>query len=222
MSSSPGGPAISEWSLLTHSIASGQRFLSQFDLPTENCKNATYSAAADLGKEDEARAFFDSAEQTVGPTDMLVCLAGGFVGGSLVEETTDHDLERLFRTNFLTAHHAVKMTLGGMKARKNGRIVTIAAMPVVQPAARREAYTVSKGAVVTMTQTVAQEVRGTGVTCNAIAPSIIRTKANIEGMPNADSSAWVPPEEIASLITFLCSREAASISGNVIKIFAGV
>ncbi len=185
-------------------------------------RGATYAAACDLTAEPAARAFFDSVEQNVGPTDILICLAGGFVGGSLVEETSDDDLEGQFRMNFLTAHHAVKMTLAGMKARKNGRIVTIAAMPVLQPSARREAYAVSKGAVVTMTLTLAQEIRGTGVTCNAIAPSIIRTKANLEGMPKADHSAWVPPEEIAALITFLCSKEAASISGNVIKIFGGV
>ncbi len=180
-----------------------------------------FSAACNLAKEDEVNRFFTLVHQQVGPTEILICLAGGFVGGSLVEETSDDQLIDQFQMNFLSAHHAVKEVLGGMKARRNGRIVTIAAQPVISPAARREAYAVSKGAVVTMTQTVAQEVRGTGVTCNAIAPSIIRTPSNIAGMPNQDSSGWVPPEEIAALIIFLCSREAASINGNVIKIFGG-
>jgi len=185
-------------------------------------KGAAFVSPCDLGNEEEARHFFTEAERHIGPIDVLVCLAGGFVGGSLVEETTDQELEDQFRINFLTAHHAVRMTVGGMKLRKNGRIVTVAAMPALQPASRREAYAVSKAAVVTLTQTVAKEIHGTGVTCNAIAPSIIKTKANMEGTPLEKTTGWVPPEEIAALIAFLCSKEAASINGNVIKIFGGV
>jgi len=185
-------------------------------------KGAAFVSPCDLGNEEQARRFFNEAEKHIGPTDVLVCLAGGFVGGSLVEETSEQELENQFRMNFLTTHHAVCMTVGGMKQRKCGRIVTIAAMPAVQPAPRREAYAVSKAAVVTLTQTVSREVHGTGVTCNAIAPSIIKTKANMEGTPAEKTAGWVPPEEIAALITFLCSREAASINGNVIKIFGGV
>jgi len=181
-----------------------------------------FSARCDLTDESEARSFIESAEKRVGPTDILVCLAGGYTGGSLVEETSDEDILDQFRMNFLTTHHAIKMVLPGMKQRRNGRIVTTAAMPVLIPTGRREAYAVSKGAVATLTRTLGQELKGTGVTCNAIAPSIIATEPNKKSMPDADTSRWVQPAEIAALILFLTSRESGSVSGNIIRIFGGV
>ncbi|MBM2841521.1 MAG: putative oxidoreductase, partial [Bacteroidetes bacterium] len=66
------------------------------------------------------------------------------------------------------------------------------------------------------------ETKGTGITANAVAPSIIVTGANKESMPKADFSKWVTPQEIAQLILYLCSDEAKSISGNVIEIYGGV
>ncbi len=189
---------------------------------TTQLPGIAFSARCDLTQESDTHLFVESAEKRVGPTDILVCLAGGYIGGSLVEETSDEEILDQFRMNFLTTHHAVKMVLPGMKQRRNGRIVTTAAMPVLTPTGRREAYAVSKGAVATLTQTLGQELKGTGVTCNAIAPSIIATDPNKKSMPDADVSRWVQPAEIASLILFLTSREAGSVSGNIIRIFGGV
>ncbi|MGA9118729.1 MAG: SDR family NAD(P)-dependent oxidoreductase [Bacteroidota bacterium] len=183
---------------------------------------AAFVGKCDLSDEKETRIFFDAAAKKTGPADVLVCLAGGYTGGKLVEETSDEDLEGQFRLNLLTVHNAARMVLGGMKDRRQGRIITVASMPALQPSAKKAAYAISKRAVVTLTEVIAQEVWGTGVTCNAIAPSIIRTKANLESMPGAESSRWVSPEEIAALILFLSSREAGSINGNVIKIYGGV
>jgi NAD(P)-dependent dehydrogenase (short-subunit alcohol dehydrogenase family) len=109
-----------------------------------------------------------------------------------------------------------------MKARKFGRIVSIAASAALSAGPKRIPYAVSKAGVATLTRDLATELKGTGVTVNAIAPSIILTEANRKAMPRADTSAWVPPEEIASVIEFLCSREARSISGNILMMYGGV
>jgi len=103
-----------------------------------------------------------------------------------------------------------------------GRIVNIAAMPALLPAPRRGAYTVSKAGIVTLTEVIHQEVKGSAITVNAIAPSILLTEANRASMPGADTSKWVPLSEVASLILYLCSDEARSVSGNTIRIFGGV
>jgi NAD(P)-dependent dehydrogenase (short-subunit alcohol dehydrogenase family) len=76
---------------------------------------------------------------------------------------------------------------------------------------------VSKAGIVALTHALASELKGTGVTVNAVAPGTILTAANKESMPDADASLWVPPEDIAALILSLCRLSSGSISGNVIK-----
>jgi NAD(P)-dependent dehydrogenase (short-subunit alcohol dehydrogenase family) len=95
-------------------------------------------------------------------------------------------------------------------------------MAALRPSAGRAPYAVSKGGVVTLTQTLAEELKGTGITANAIAPSIIKTQANSESMPDADSSRWVTPEEIAELMLALCSESGRSVNGACIPVFGGV
>jgi NAD(P)-dependent dehydrogenase (short-subunit alcohol dehydrogenase family) len=76
--------------------------------------------------------------------------------------------------------------------------------------------------VVALTETIAEEVKGTGITVNAVAPSIILTEANKRSMPQGDFAKWVTVEEIAQLILYLFSDDARSISGNTIRIYGGV
>jgi NAD(P)-dependent dehydrogenase (short-subunit alcohol dehydrogenase family) len=109
-----------------------------------------------------------------------------------------------------------------MRAANSGRIISVAAMTALSPASSRGAYAIAKRGVVTLTETIAEEVKGTGITANAIAPSIILTPANRSSIPRGDTSRWVTPEEIAALILFLCSENARSISGNVVKVYGGV
>jgi NAD(P)-dependent dehydrogenase (short-subunit alcohol dehydrogenase family) len=111
--------------------------------------------------------------------------------------------------------------LPSMRDRGFGRIITIGAMPALKPTAKRGPYQVSKRAVITLTESIAEEVKGTGITANAIVPSTIITPENVESMPDADRSKWVSPEEIVALAAFLCTPEARSVNGNTIKIFGG-
>jgi NAD(P)-dependent dehydrogenase (short-subunit alcohol dehydrogenase family) len=108
-----------------------------------------------------------------------------------------------------------------MRKQGFGRIVSIAAMPALRPAPGRAAYAVSKGSIVTLTEAIHEEVKGSGITVNAIAPSTLLTEANKASMPDADTTAWVPLSEVVALIHYLCSDEARSVSGNVIRIFGG-
>lgn len=180
------------------------------------------TARCDLTREEDVRAFFTLAASRIGDPDILVNIAGGFAGGKFVEETSADEMDAMLRLNLRTAHLSCAAVLAGMKARGFGRIVNIAAMAALSAGPKRGSYAIAKGAVATLTEVISEECRGTGVTCNAIAPSIIRTAANEASMPNADRSRWVTPEEIAALILFLASEEARSISGNVIKVYGGV
>jgi NAD(P)-dependent dehydrogenase (short-subunit alcohol dehydrogenase family) len=75
------------------------------------------------------------------------------------------------------------------------------------------AYTVAKSAVLTLTQALAQEVKQSGITVNAVLPSTMDTPANRQAMPDADRSQWVQPDAVAAVIAFLASEAAGAVSG---------
>lgn len=176
---------------------------------------------ADLRKEEDVALFIRTVASSLGRIDILVNVAGGYAGGKKVEETPLSEWDAMMDLNLKTAFLMCRAVLPLMRKEGFGRIVNIAAMPVVRPAPKRSAYAVSKGGVATLTEAIHEEVKGSGITVNAIAPATLLTEANKASMPNADTSAWVPPSEVASLISFLCSEDARSISGNVIRIFGG-
>jgi NAD(P)-dependent dehydrogenase (short-subunit alcohol dehydrogenase family) len=105
-----------------------------------------------------------------------------------------------------------------MLAAGRGRIVNVASRSVVPPAGGLLAYTVSKAGVIALTQAVAQEVRGRGVTVNAVLPSTMDTEANRRAMPTSDRKGWVAPESVARAILFLASDAAADVSGTLLTI----
>jgi NAD(P)-dependent dehydrogenase (short-subunit alcohol dehydrogenase family) len=77
---------------------------------------------------------------------------------------------------------------------------------------------VSKAALLTLTEAIAEENRG-GVRANAVLPGTIDTPANRAAMPGADFSRWTPPEEIARVVLFLASAESAPVSGAAVPVY---
>jgi NAD(P)-dependent dehydrogenase (short-subunit alcohol dehydrogenase family) len=100
-----------------------------------------------------------------------------------------------------------------MIAGGGGRIVNIASRAVLPPQGGFIAYTVSKAAVSTLTQALAQEVRAHRITVNAVLPSTMDTPANRRAMPDADRSGWVSTTDVASVVAFLLSDRAAALTG---------
>ena len=150
--------------------------------------------------------------------DGLVCLVGGFAGGTFIQ--TDHQTWReMVELNLNTAVIAARAVLPGMTERGYGRIVTVGSRPAIDPTPNTAAYSAAKAAVVAMTRSLGRELRGTGVTANCILPSTIDTPQNRESMPRADPSRWVKPEEIGRIVAFLCSESAGVIRGAAIPVY---
>jgi len=101
----------------------------------------------------------------------------------------------------------------------SGKIVDIAARAWLQGRVKASAYAVAKAGVIILTQALAEEVKNAGINVNVILPSIIDTPRNRSENPNADFSKWVPPEQLAEIILFLCSDAASALHGATIPVY---
>jgi NAD(P)-dependent dehydrogenase (short-subunit alcohol dehydrogenase family) len=100
-----------------------------------------------------------------------------------------------------------------------GSIVNVAAKAAFDHASGASAYAASKAAAVAMVDSLAADLKGTGVRVNSIVPSIIDTDANRRAMPKSDFAKWPKPEDIARVIVFLCSEDARVVHGASIPVY---
>jgi NAD(P)-dependent dehydrogenase (short-subunit alcohol dehydrogenase family) len=106
-----------------------------------------------------------------------------------------------------------------MLEQKSGVIVNVASISAFDHAGGAAAYVASKAAAVAMMDSLAADLKGTGVRVNSILPSIIDTELNRKAMPNADFNAWPKPEDIARVVLFLCSDDAKLIHGAAVPVY---
>ena len=149
--------------------------------------------------------------------DVLVTGVGGFAGGGLVE-TDRATWDRMLAMNLTSAFTAARAVVPHMLAAGAGRVVMIASRAVVPPAGGFIGYTVAKAGVIALMQALAQEVKGRGVTVNAVAPSTMDTAANRAAMPDADPKSWVPVAEVADAVAALAAESAGHVSGTLVMI----
>ena len=149
--------------------------------------------------------------------DALVNTVGGFTGGDLLA-TDERAWDAMLTLNLRSAYLCCRGVLPAMLAAGRGRIVNIASRSVVPPVGGLLAYTVSKAGVIALTQALAQEVRGRGVTVNAVLPSTMDTEANRRAMPASDRKDWVTTDSVARAILFLTSDAAADVTGTLLAV----
>jgi NAD(P)-dependent dehydrogenase (short-subunit alcohol dehydrogenase family) len=156
------------------------------------------------------------------PVYALCNLVGGFAAGRLTE-TEPRTWKHMLRLNATTAFVSSRAAVPRMRdGEGGGRIVNVAAFPALERGAEgMGAYAAAKAAVVSLTGSLAEELKGDGITVNAIAPEIIDTPANRRSMPDADRSTWLAPGEIARVIAFLLSDEAAVVTGSILTLSRG-
>ena len=162
-------------------------------------------------------AFAESAVAACGKIDILVAGVGGFAGGALLE-TDAATWRRMLDLNLGSAFAAARAVVPHMARAGYGRVVLIASRAVVPPAGGFIAYTVAKAGVIAFAQALAQEMRGRGVTVNAVLPSTMDTPANRAAMPDADRRGWVPVEAVAEAIAVLAREESAHITCTLLAI----
>jgi len=195
-----------------------ERLCTEIDLPEERI----FSVAADATQAKEIERLVDAVVARFGQLDVLLNTAGGWRGGAPVWETSLEEWNHMLALNLHSAFFLSRSVLPHMLEAGWGRIVHVSSKTAVAPRAKRAAYAVSKMGLITLTEIIAAEVKGMGVTANVILPSVIDTPANRAAMPEANTSKWVPPERIAEMMQFLCSDAGASINGARVPIYGAV
>ena len=137
------------------------------------------------------------------------------------------DWDAVVNTSLGGFYHVTRAVLQPMLLHKYGRIVTVASLSGLKGLPGQTNYSAAKGGVIAATKALAQEVARKKVTVNAVAPGFIRTDM-VEGLDEAALRKDIPaarfgePEEVAALVGFLASPEAAYITGQVISINGGL
>lgn len=164
----------------------------------------------------------------IGPFDILVNNAGIAHVGNL-EQTTEADMDRVYRVNVKGAFFCLQEAVKTMKARGGGAIVNMASIAALVGLPDRFAYTTSKGAIHAMTLSVARDYLGDRIRCNSVSPARVHTPF-VDGFiaknyPGQEAKMFeklsktqpigrmARPEEIAALVLYLCSEEAGFITG---------
>ncbi len=172
----------------------------------------------DLTDEAAVRQLVSAAGEDGGP-DLLINVAGGFRFGPRVEDLAEADWDAMLQLNLKSAFLCIKSVLPGMKQRNYGRIVSIAARSGLRGDAMVAPYAVSKGGVILLTQSVADEVKDYDINVNAVLPSIVDTPPNREAMGSANFGRWVQADDLAEVILFLASDRSRAITGAAIPVY---
>jgi 3-oxoacyl-[acyl-carrier protein] reductase len=184
---------------------------------------------ADVGNTSEVDRLFGEVEEALGPVDVLVNNAGVRADG-LALRMKDEAWERVIRTNLFGTFACTRRALRPMLRARRGRIVNISSVAGMRGSPGQANYAAAKAGIIGFTKTLAREISGKGVTVNAVAPGLIETglttvlsdkqwSAMLAQIPGGRAGA---PEDVASLVAYLCSEEAAYVSGSVFVVDGGM
>ena len=186
---------------------------------------------ADVAGEASVVAMFDAVERTLGPVDALVNNAA-YCPVAPTVEITEQEWNRAFQVNmtgtFLCARELARRLLA---SGRKGRIVNISSQAAFRGSqSGKSAYDASKGAIVAFTVSLARELARQGIGVNAVAPGLMYTEM-IKPFVDADPerfNARLPigrlglPEEVAAIVTLLCSDRSSFMTGATVDVSGGM
>ena len=196
--------------------------------------------AADVTKPDQVAAMVDAASASFGGVDILVNNAGiQFVAP--IDEFPLDKWDAVIATNLSSAFYGIRSALPLMRKKGWGRIINIASVHGLVASPKKSAYVAAKHGMIGVTKAVALETAGQGITCNAICPGWVLTplvQKQIDAIAAADktdnavatvkllsekqpSKQFVKPEDIGTMVLFLCSDAAAQVTGAALSIDGG-
>lgn len=189
----------------------------------------TMTVRADVTDTAAVDAAFTEIEAELGPVEVVIANAGVTRDGLLMRMSED-DFDAVVDTNLGGAFRVVKRATKGMLKARFGRIVLISSVVGLYGSAGQVNYAASKAGLIGMARSITRELGGRGVTANVVAPGFIETDMTA-ALPEAQQTAYktaIPagrfaaPSEVAKVVAWLASDDAAYISGAIIPVDGGL
>lgn len=172
------------------------------------------TVVADLSQDTEAPKILEAALEKFNHVDIILNFVGGWIGGKSITDTTNEDLSSMIQQHLWTTFYLVRAFVPHMRANQWGRVMIVSAPSVAHPQANGLPYNVGKSAQEALMLTLAQELKGSGITSNIIRVRSIDTSPIQTNQPKTGAT----PEEITAAILYLCSEEAQKINGAIIPL----
>jgi len=189
----------------------------------------TLTVRADVTDAASLDAAFTEVEQQLGPVEVVVANAG-ITKDTLLLRMTEDDFDSVVATNLGGTFRVVKRASKGMLRAKWGRVILISSVVGLYGSPGQINYSSSKAALVGFARSLTRELGGRGITANVVAPGFIETDMTAE-LPedtqneykrNIPAGRFATPDEVAGVVTWLASEDAAYISGAVIPVDGGL
>jgi NAD(P)-dependent dehydrogenase (short-subunit alcohol dehydrogenase family) len=156
-------------------------------------------------------------QATMGRLDGVGTTVGGFAMAPLAEAGLDQ-WDAMFNLNVKTTWNIYQAAVPILRQAGKGALVGIGSAAGLRGSAQMAAYSATKSAVMRLTESLADELRGDHIRVNAVLPTTIDTPQNRAAMPGADMSRWVKPSEVAEAIAFLLSDAASGVTGVLLPV----
>lgn len=187
-----------------------------------------YAIKCDIANTDEVEVAFDDLEENLGAAEILIANAG-MTSDGLSLKMPDEDFQKVLNVNLTGSFRVARRALKSMSRARAGRIVFISSIVGLGGAAGQANYSASKAGLVGLARSLAKEFSSRSITVNIVAPGPIETDmlTNLNEKQLEAILSIVPlkrfgtPQEVANLITFLASEQAAYITGALIPIDGG-
>ncbi|WP_411107235.1 3-oxoacyl-ACP reductase family protein [Streptomyces sp. cmx-4-9] len=193
------------------------------------CGGTCLPVRADVGDLDDTEALFSTVRAELGPVAVLVNNAG-MLRDRLLIDMNEADWTVSLRTNLTGPFHCTRMAVPNMLTARWGRIVNIASVAAVTGPAGQANYAAAKAGLLGLTRSTARELATRGITCNAVLPGLVDTQiiAHLDRPRRDQLCQQIPlgrlgtPEQIASMVTYLCSDPAGYVTGAIIPVDGGM
>jgi len=189
----------------------------------------TLTVRADVTDSASLDAAYTEIEQRLGPVEIVVANAG-ITKDTLLLRMSEDDFDSVVDTNLGGTFRVVKRAAKGLLRARWGRVILISSVVGLYGSAGQINYSSSKAALVGFARSLTRELGGRGITANVVAPGFIETdmtaalpdETQAEYKKNIPAGRFAAPEEVAGVVAWLASDDAAYISGAVIPVDGGL